>query len=499
MAHQTMDSLAVPLERLVPELAGMAIEVQGLQLDSRRLQPGDAFLAVAGAQYDGRDFCEAAAAAGAAVILADVGLSDVQRRACGSTPVVEVAELGQRLSEIAAHFYGQPGEHLQLTAVTGTNGKTTVSQLLAQILRRAYGDCGVMGTLGAGLTGAVSEARNTTPDPVSVQAELAAWRESDVGYGVLEVSSHSLVQRRVSAVPFHSAIFTNLSHDHLDYHGDVHSYGMAKSQLFTEFDLHTAIINVDDPFSAALLPLVRPEAKLLTFSITGVAAQVAAHNVRFYDQGLHADIESPWGEGVLHSPLVGAFNLSNLLAALTAACDAGVPLEQVLEQAPHLQAAAGRMESVENLLGLQLIVDYAHTPDALEQALRALRPHCQGRLICVFGCGGDRDATKRPLMGQVASVEADLVIVTSDNPRGEDPQQIIEQVVEQIAHANAAELHTEVDRSRAIAMAVGEAVAGDCILVAGKGHESYQQVGEQRLPFSDVQQLRMAVASRASQ
>ena len=492
MVRETMDSLAVPLERLVPELACLAISVQGLQLDSRRLQPGDAFLAVAGTQYDGRDFCAAAAAAGASV-----GLSDTQRRACGTTPVVEVAALGQRLSEIAALFYGEPGAHMRLTAVTGTNGKTTVSQLLAQILRRAYGACGVMGTLGAGLTDTVSEARNTTPDPVSVQAELAAWRESDVDYGVLEVSSHSLVQRRVSAVPFHSAIFTNLSHDHLDYHGDFHSYGMAKSRLFTEFDLRTAIINVDDPFSAALLPLVRPQAKLLTFSTTGVAAQVAAHNVRFYDQGLHADIESPWGEGVLHSPLVGAFNLSNLLAALAAACDAGVPLEQVLEQAPNLHAATGRMESVENSLGLQLIVDYAHTPDALEQALRALRPHCQGRLICVFGCGGDRDARKRPLMGQVASAEADLVIVTSDNPRGEDPQQIIEDVVEQIA--TAGQLHIEVDRSRAIAIAVAEAVAGDCILVAGKGHESYQLIGEQRLPFSDIQQLRMAVALRAGQ
>ena len=495
MASEAMSSVAIPLQQLLPDVAAGDLEVHGLQLDSRRLQAGDAFLAVPGLNSDGRDFCAAANTAGAAVIIAEAGVTDTQRAACGRTPLLEVVNLGAQVSAIANRFYAEPGRHMHLVGITGTNGKTTTARILAQLLRREYGQCGVIGTLGASLTEDVVEARNTTPDPIAVQGQLAAWREQGVAHAALEVSSHSLVQGRVQAVPFHSAIFTNLSHDHLDFHGDLHSYGMAKAKLFSDFPLQAAIVNVDDPFSAALLPLVNPDSELLTFSIAGAAARVVAHNVRFYDQGLHADIESPWGEGVLHSPLVGAFNLSNLVAALTAACQAGMSLEHVLEQAPQLQAAPGRMQAIDNELGLHLMVDYAHTPAALEQALLALRQHCTGRLICVFGCGGDRDEEKRPVMGEVAGRLADLAVITSDNPRSEEPEKIIAQIEQGCAGAAM----TVVDRSSAIAAAVAEARAGDCILVAGKGHESYQQVGDQRLPFSDVQQLRMAVATRTAQ
>jgi UDP-N-acetylmuramoyl-L-alanyl-D-glutamate--2,6-diaminopimelate ligase len=494
MAQQGESLVTVPLSQLLDPGAAGDVEITGLQLDSRMLSPGEAFVAVPGADHDGRDYCAGAVAAGAAVIIAERGLTEKQRADCAHLPVVEVLSLAQKVGALAANFYGDPSARMCLFGVTGTNGKTTTSRLLAQLIRRHSGQCGVIGTLGATLDEGLKEARNTTPDAVSLQRVLSEWCGQGVMHAALEVSSHSLEQGRVSALAFDTAIFTNLSHDHLDYHGDMVSYGLAKARLFTIDGLRTAIINADDPFSENLRDILAPEVQLLTYSVLGTPADVVASNVSFHESGLQAEIVTPWGEGVLHSPLAADFNLANLLAALAAACNAGMPLQAVLDCSLELNGAPGRMEYVANNQGLQIVVDYAHTPDALQQALAALRAHTRGKLICVFGCGGDRDANKRPLMGQVVSEVADRTIITSDNPRREAPEKIIADI--EAGCIGLVDL--ELDRADAIALAVSEAQPGDCVLIAGKGHETYQQVGEHRLPFSDIQQVRLALAARTA-
>ena len=472
--------------------------VTGLALDSRRLQPGDLFFALPGAACDGRNFLPMAVAAGAAAIVAERGLNDLQRAAAAAVPLFEVDALAANLGALAARFYGDPSRQMYLAGVTGTNGKTTVAQLLAQLLRGFYGQCGVIGTLGASIDDSkqddsgAAEVLNTTPDALALQRQLAEWQLS---HAVLEASSHGLLQGRLNGLSFDSALFTNLSRDHLDYHGDMARYGAAKALLFQGRLLAAAIVNADDPMAASLLRQVRPQATRLSYSIAGRKAALQASDIRHHAAGLSARIATPWGSGDVHSPLPGDFNLSNVLAVIAAACHAGMPLTEVLARLPHLQAVTGRMQQLPNERGLQLVIDYAHTPEALRQALRALRAHSDGRLICVFGCGGERDSGKRPLMGAVASAHADRVIVTSDNPRGESPEAIISEIV---AGADGP-VEVEVDRARAIARAVAAARPGDCILVAGKGHESSQLTGSERLPFSDAGQLRAALAQAGGQ
>ena len=488
---------AMALSGLLPGLEAKlaAVSVAGLQLDSRSLAPGDAFIAMPGGVHDGRNYLAAANAAGASVIIAERGLSETQRRAAGATPIVELEELASQVGVIASRFFGAPSQAMHLVGITGTNGKTTTSRLLAQLLRRQYQQCGVIGTLGATLGDSVEDAVNTTPDALSLQHQLAQWRATNVAHAVLEVSSHSLVQGRVIGLEFDTAVFTNLSHDHLDYHGDMESYGLAKSVLFRAAGLAAAVVNMDDSFAASLVDILDPGVELLGYSLQRGDVAVSVGNINYHHSGLEAQISTPWGEGLLHSPLAGDFNLANLLAAISAACVAGMPLAAALEAAPSLSGVAGRMEYVPNERELQLVVDYAHTPDALEQALLALRAHTSGRLICVFGCGGDRDADKRPVMGRIASENADRVIVTSDNPRNESPAAIIAD----IQSGAGAEVEVEPDRATAIRRAVAIAEAGDCVLVAGKGHESYQQIGVERLPFSDIAQLRLALAGEDAQ
>lgn len=491
MALQTTPSVGMPLAGVLAEAGSLAQEVtiSGLQLDSRLVVAGDAFLALPGVAHDGRNYLEAAALADASVIIAERGLTALQRLAAGTVPIIEISGLAARVGSIASEFYGAPSAAMHVVGITGTNGKTTTSRLLAQLLRHRYGHCGVIGTLGATLDDQVAEAVNTTPDAVSLQRQLATWLAQGVEHAVLEVSSHSLEQGRVNGLDFETAIFTNLTHDHLDYHGDMTSYGLAKSRLFSGGSLKTAILNMDDPFAGSIVELAGDGIDVLGYSLLGQNAAVQARDVSYHDNGLEATLSSPWGDGLLRSPLAGDFNLSNLLAAITAACVAGVPLARVIELVPDLQGVPGRMEYVPNEHGLQVVVDYAHTPDALQQALWALRAHAQGELICVFGCGGDRDAKKRPVMGRIAAEHADRVIVTSDNPRNESPQDIIADIKRGISGP----VECEADRAAAIALAVATARPGDCILVAGKGHESYQQLGEERIPFSDVEHLRRAL------
>ncbi|MEM8548520.1 MAG: UDP-N-acetylmuramoyl-L-alanyl-D-glutamate--2,6-diaminopimelate ligase [Pseudomonadota bacterium] len=490
MAQGNNHLLLRRLHELIGSTAGSCGEltVSGVQLDSRKVQPGDLFLAVPGDAHDGRQFIEQAVAAGAAAVVAQAPVAgfvdDVP------VPLLEHPELAPDVGSIAAAFYGRPTSAMNVVGCTGTNGKTTVSRLIAQLFRLLDQQCGVVGTLGMSLADDIAEAINTTPDAVSLQAQLARWHTQGVPHVAMEVSSHALEQGRVNGTDFNVAVFTNLSHDHLDYHGTMAAYGQAKARLFRWPGLETAIINVDDEFGAALASTV--SADCLRYSASNSHADLYLKDIRYDDHGATARLFSPWGEGVVHSPLPGAFNLSNLLAAIAAVACRGVPLQSVIDAVPSLRGVPGRMQLIA-APDYAVVVDYAHTPDALEQVLCALRPHVSNRLIVVFGCGGDRDPDKRPVMGRIASQLADVVVITSDNPRSEEPQAILED----IARGCETPVTTQVDRGVAIDQAIDLATQGDCVLIAGKGHEDYQIVGADRLHFSDAEHAAQAIRRRA--
>lgn len=465
------------------DCAGADTVIRGLQLDSRRVQVGDLFLAMPGAAHDGRQFIEQAVANGAAAVLAEapvVGFVDQL-----PVPLVEWPELHLEAGPLAARFYRFPSRDLHMVAVTGTNGKTTTSRLVGQLGRALGRACGVIGTLGASLDETVTEAANTTPDPVALQWQLAQWRDRGVHLVSMEVSSHALVQGRVNGVEFETAIYTNLSHDHLDYHGSMDAYGQAKLRLFATEGLCHAVINEDDEYVARVRAAIPAAVQVLGYSTGGAAADVRVENVRFHAGGVRARLTSPWGEGEFDSPLPGDFNLANVAAAVAALALAGEPLPGLLAAISGLQPVPGRMQAIPNALGLQVIVDYAHTPGALEQVLRALKPHVAGALVTVFGCGGDRDRQKRQLMGRVACDLSDRVLVTSDNPRSEEPLAIMRD----IETGCSGDYTLVVDRAEAIAAALAGARAGDCVVIAGKGHEDYQVVEGARVHFSDEEQV----------
>ncbi len=501
------------LATLVPELAlpGRAgtIAVNGLCLDSRNLVPGDLFVAVVGSASDGRNYIEGAVARGAVAVLAEAeGLAVAD----SAIPVIAVDRLAEKVSRIAGRFYQNPSEQMTVIGITGTNGKTTCSQLLGQLYSLCEVKTGVIGTLGYGIfDGAeelmLSDTGMTTPDAISTQKILAEMHELGVSRVAMEVSSHSLDQHRVAAVRFSAAVFTNLSRDHLDYHGDLHSYSAAKQALFRMPGLRTAVVNRDDAVGRDIAAMLgrggNSGVHCLTYGVwsrPGNAprdyADIVASQVELLPGGINACLQTPWGEGQLQSRLLGEFNLSNLLAVIGTACADGLALDRVLARLPALQPVAGRMEVVASTAGPQVVVDYAHTPDALEQALDALRHHCPGRLWVVFGCGGDRDRGKRPEMAAIAERCADRVVVTSDNPRSERPDAIIAEIC--TGFTRPAQVETVVDRAEAIARAVTGADPRDTVLVAGKGHENYQQVGAARLPFSDVAQARLSLRIRSA-
>lgn len=481
-----------PLASLLPELAGTvngALEVSGITLDSREVRPGDAFLALRGATHDGLAFAAEALQRGACVVLADAGSISAP-----AGDVVPVERLGERVSEIAGRFFGEPSTRMLLIGVTGTNGKTTCSQLVANAFDVLGTRCGVIGTLGWGFPGQLAATTHTTPDAVTVQRMLAELLDAGARAVAMEVSSHALEQGRVSALRFDTAVFTNLSHDHLDYHGSLEDYAASKRLLFSHAGLRHAVINADDDWGARLLRTLPAQVQSFGYSLNGSEAPLRAMQFAAGPAGMHAVLESPWGTGVLQLPLLGRFNMYNALAVLGALCANGIALGDALDALGKATPVAGRMQRIAAAGRAPLvIVDYAHTPDALGQTLAALRGHVSGRLWCVFGCGGDRDRAKRPLMGRIAWERADEVIVTSDNPRSEDPQAIIEEIATGIPPAGARCIG---DRAAAIRLAITEAAHGDCVLIAGKGHETFQEIAGARLPFSDAEVARDALVAR---
>ncbi len=476
---------------ILERLAGLGVPLADLTADSRAVKAGSVFVAYPGTARDGRDFIAEAIAKGAAAVLWERrGFAWDERWA---VPNLGIEGLRGRISEIAGQVYGDPSAALWMAGVTGTNGKTSVATWIAQALDGLGRRAAIIGTVGNGLVGELAEARNTTPDAIVLQRLLADYRRRGAHAAAMEVSSHGLDQERVAGIAFDAAVFTNLTRDHLDYHGSMEAYAEAKYRLFSLRGLGHAIVNVDDEWGRRFAGrLAAGSLELVTYG-TGAGARLAASEVRLAADGVRFRLASPWGRGEVAAPVLGAFNVSNLLAVAGALLAAGVGFDEALAALAKLSPVAGRLERLGGGDAPLVVVDYAHTPDALEKALAALRPSVGpgARLLCVFGCGGDRDPGKRPLMGAVASRLADQVIVTSDNPRGEDPRAIIAQVLEGVAGRPAEAL---ADRQVAIFAAVHQARAGDVVLVAGKGHETYQEIGGVRHPFSDREVALAALA-----
>ncbi len=499
------------LARLLPnaELGrAAAIPVQNLSLDSRNIKAGDVFIALVGTHQDGRNFIAKAVELGASAVLVEADKEWQGVDWLGNVPVIAIENLSAHVSAIAGRFFGDPSTKIPVIGVTGTNGKTTCTLLAAQLLAAIQQKAGVIGTVGYGLLDSTSIAPTaqqvglltstglTTPDPIAVQHILAELQEAGAAAVALEVSSHSLEQQRVAGVQFSHAIFTNLTQDHLDYHGDLVSYGNAKAKLLQAKGLKTAIINVDDDWAKTLPQKAPAGLNILRYSTRGVA-DIYAQGVELHAGGVRAQVVSPWGTALIQSPLLGEFNLGNLLAVVACVCDQGYSLEQIAPCIEKLEPAPGRMQlvtvdSVEQ--EVQVIVDYAHTPDALENTLNAIHQHKPGRVWTVFGCGGDRDKTKRPLMGKIAERLSDYVIVTNDNPRSEDPSAIAADIVRGMLRPSGSLVIA--DRAQAIDFAVQQARAGDIILIAGKGHEDYQIFAAQTLPFSDSKHARLSLQRR---
>ena len=486
-ASMTLGALLAEFAETPLALADLA--VSGLAADSNAVRPGDLFFALRGGRWHGLEFLEAVRAAGARAVLWESPYDGALPGKETTPPLLAVPELRQKLGRIASRFYGEPSRQLQVVGITGTDGKTSCVHFIAQALSDTEtGPCGILGTLGAGVYGETEPALHTTPDALSVQRWLAGLAAAGRRYAVMEVSSHALDQGRVNGVEFAVAALTQLSRDHLDYHGTLEAYAAAKRRLFFDHRPGWAVLNLDDAFGREIAAERGGRSQTIGYGLGARSAPLArfvwGEHLELSPAGLRLRIRSSWGDGELRAGLLGRFNAHNLLATLATLLALGLPLAEALARLARTTTAPGRMERLGGGPGEPLaVVDYAHTPHALEQALTALREHGGGRLWCVFGCGGDRDAGKRPLMGAVAERLADRVIVTDDNPRTEQPDRIVADILAGMRQPATATVVR--DRRAAILHALAEAEAGDIVLIAGKGHEDYQIVGAERLPFSD--------------
>jgi len=488
---------------VLQRLAEQHAMIERLASDSRRCAPGTVFFAYPGEATDGRRYIADALARGAAAVVWETEGYSWDAR--WQVPNAGIAGLKQQAGWIAHEFYGRPSESLWVCGVTGTNGKTSCTQWIAAALGALGVKSGVIGTLGSGFPGALDTAQNTTPDVLELHALLARMRRAGAAAVAMEASSHGLAQGRTNGVAFDCALFTNLSHDHLDYHGTMDAYGAAKALLFEAPSLEVAVLNLDDVAGVQLAERSRARglrtigySLMASSMVRGIVDQhLAARSIAIEGDATRVSLESSWGVAEVRLPQLGRFNVSNALGVLGCLLAYGVGFEAAVERLAALPPVAGRMQALGGRDAPLVIVDYAHTPDALEKVLHALRPVAEtrgGMLIAVFGAGGDRDPAKRPLMGAVAARLADRIVLTSDNPRGEDPQAILAAIRAGVAR----DCLLEVDRARAIRTAIGGAAARDVVLIAGKGHEAYQEIAGERRPFSDAAVARAALDERVA-
>jgi UDP-N-acetylmuramoyl-L-alanyl-D-glutamate--2,6-diaminopimelate ligase len=491
-----------------------ALGIRRLVSDSRAVRPGDTFVAYPGAVHDGRAFIAQAIGRGAASVLWERAGFEWNPAWC--VPNLGIRDLRQHAGEIASRVYGRPSARLWMVGVTGTNGKTTCSQWIAQALSACGRRCAVIGTLGYGLRAPLAPMANTTPEAIWLHARLAQFVRRGARACAMEVSSIGLDQHRVAGIEFDVALFTNLTRDHLEYHRTLRCYREAKARLFACETLRYAVVNLDDDFGAELARRIRrPGLEVIGYGFGGArgtrTARLAGRRLVTGARGVSFEISSPWGAARVASPVLGRHNASNLLGVMAVLLASGIAPRRAAAALARVRPVPGRLQRLGGGARPLVVVDYAHTPDALAQVLATLRGLLAGsaaragraappgalprprnpELICVFGCGGERDRGKRPLMGRIAARLADRVVLTSDNPRGEDPRAIISDILAGMRGACAL---VEPDRRRAIQRAVAQARRGDIVLLAGKGHEQYQEIGGRRYPFSDARVAREALA-----
>ena len=496
--------MSMPAEHLIsaPLLADLlqgfaeapAIPIHGIASDSRLLQRGDLFLAVQGIGSHGLDYLAQAQAAGVSAVAWDAS-TGTEPQDIG-VPMIAVTGLAEQLGEIANRFYGRPSEHLDVIGITGTNGKTTVAWMIAQALELLDEKCAYLGTLGYGVDEVQGAEGMTTPAAVELQGRLAEFVDQGAADAAIEVSSHALSQGRVDGVRFAAALFTNLTRDHLDYHANMREYFDSKARLFLDCQPAERIIDIDSEYGAQLASMCGQDVVIVSTQFDRVAngrPYVFVRAVVATEQGSEISFTSAWGDGRFMLSLPGDFNVANAVLVLALLLNKGVALDAACDVMSQVSAPPGRMQRVATD-GPAVYVDYAHTPTALEGALRALRAHCRGKLWCVFGCGGDRDTGKRPQMGAAAERHGDQVVVTTDNPRSEDAAAIIDDIVAGLSQQD--KLTVIEDRAAAIAWAIENAADNDVVLVAGKGHEDYQEIAGQRMRFSDYALAESALTAR---
>ena len=470
------------------------LNITGLTLNSNEVGESNVFIALKGANFHGLTYAKSAIEKGAIAILFDSDDAQLADEFLFNSNVlkISVSNLLEKLGELAACFYGEPSKNLNVIGITGTNGKTSCSQFLGQALE----NCGVIGTLGWGKVGELKETLNTTPDALATQKMLATLKNDSCESVAMEVSSHGLAQGRVNGVQFKGAIFTNFSRDHLDYHGTMETYLETKLKLFDSPELEFAVINLDDEISIQIIAAVPKSVEIIGVTATGKASPrgqtLSAKNIKLNLSGIQFDVFWQEQTQALHIPLIGKFNLENVLCVLAVMLKSGIELEDAANRLTHLKSVDGRMERFGGSNNQPLvIVDYAHTPDALKKVLHSLRSHTSGKLGVVFGCGGNSDSGKRPQMGQVAEQFADWVIMTDDNPRFESNEAIVLDILSGFQNTEVQIIH---GRSKAIRTAIEQANSQDCVLIAGKGHETYQELNGVKFPFNDAQCVREIMA-----
>ena len=483
------------LTGLLPLSPSVDCTIKGLTQDSRCLQPGEVFCAIPGTQTHGGYFIPQLIAQQPAAILLDVAFelaeATLAKLTAANIPLVRIPDLNANLGFIASRFFGSPSNQLSLIAVTGTNGKTSVCHYLAQALTHLQQSCGILGTAGIGFINQLIPSPLTTLDPIQLQYQLAQFARDKAQHVALEASSHALVQKRLRGCQISTAVFTNLTPEHLDYHGTMEAYEAAKALLMQWPGLQQAVVNVDDPVGLRWCQRYHIDYPMVAYSCAPIPPTVPAAVPLLYGnlrevstEGLRVEISSPWGTGEIQIPLIGRFNIANALAVLGVLQFYHPNFMDCLQALSTLRGVCGRMQLFKQNNFPTVVVDYAHTPDALENALQSLCTHQYSRIWCVFGCGGDRDRLKRPLMGQIVATYADYIILTNDNPRHEAPQQIIADIQQGLPQDDT-RVYIEMNRSAAIQYAISQAKPNDVVLVAGKGHETYQQLGKERVPFSD--------------